>query len=162
MQKIMCSYRHRSWAYCLVLRTLRDVAAMRLFDETAIVVATIWAEARSETLEGIIAVGEVIRRRTKIRYNSDGTLTGTCGRVAQFSCWSDKQRVPMLNLDWDDPVVRNCLEAWVQSEFTNYSNRAVLYYSPKAMKPKGSVPWWAPKCRLVSTIGGHLFFVENR
>jgi spore germination cell wall hydrolase CwlJ-like protein len=133
---------------------------VKLFDETAIVVATIWAEARSEPLEGIMAVGEVIRRRTKLRYNSDGTLTGTCGRVAQFSCWSDEQRILMFNLDWDDPVVTNCLQAWVQSEWTDYSNGAVLYYSPKAMRPKDTVPWWSANCRKVAELGGHIFFVE--
>lgn len=135
---------------------------MKLFDENAIAIATLWSEARSEPLEGIMAVGEVIRLRAKLHYNSDGTIIGTCCKKLQFSCWNhdDPQRLRMLKLDWSDPLVRQCKGAWEQSEWTAYANGALLYYAPAGMR-EGAVPWWAPKCREVARIGGHIFFVED-
>jgi N-acetylmuramoyl-L-alanine amidase len=137
---------------------------LRLFSEESIVLATLWAECRSEPLEGMLAVAEVIRRRTKDHYNSDGTLTGTCCKPYQFSCWNqdDKQRLRMLNLSDQDSMVMRMRDVWENSEFTDYSNGAVLYYSPDAMRPPGSVPEWTKDCRLVATIGRHLFYVEVR
>jgi N-acetylmuramoyl-L-alanine amidase len=137
---------------------------MRLLTEEAIILMTLWAEARGEPLEGMLAVAEVIRRRTKLHYNSDGSLTDTCTRNAQFSCWNndDEQRPMMFRLTDQEPLVMRLGEVWENSEFTDYSNGAVLYYSPAAMKPTGSVPWWAPKCRKVAEVGPHVFYVELR
>ncbi len=137
---------------------------MRLLSEEAIVLMTLWAECRGEPLEGMLAVAEVIRRRTELRYNSDGSLTDTCTRDSQFSCWNnaDKQRPMMLRLTDQDSLVMRLKQVWENSEWTDYSKGAVLYYSPEAMKPIGSAPWWVSKCRKVAEIGQHLFFVEER
>ena len=132
---------------------------MKLFNEISIVIATGWAEARGEPLEGLLAVFEVIRKRTRDHYNSDGTLIGTCCKDRQFSCWNnnDPQRLQMLKLDSNDPLVIRCTTAWVQSEWTNHSNGAVLYHA-KSMR---TYPYWVGKCRVVARIGEHIFYVEN-
>ncbi len=121
---------------------------------------TLWAECRSEPLEGMLAVAEVIRRRTKLGYNSDGTLTNTCCRPYQFSCWNteDKQRLRMLQLTDQDSMVMRLREVWEKSEFTDYSNGAVLYHA----NGMDIYPWWVKNCRQVATIGGHAFYVEWR
>jgi N-acetylmuramoyl-L-alanine amidase len=133
---------------------------MKLFSANNIAVATIWAESRGEPREGKMAVGEVIRRRTLIPYNSDGTIIGTCCRDRQFSSWNndDPQRLWMLRLDDTDPIVIDCKNAWEQSEFTDYSNGAVLYHA-NWLKP---IPYWAPKCRVVAKIGAHIFYLEDK
>jgi spore germination cell wall hydrolase CwlJ-like protein len=132
---------------------------MRLFSEEAIVLGTLWAECRSEPLEGMLAVAEVIRRRTKLHYNSDGTLTGTCCRDRQFSCWNntDKQRLRMLNLNYQDPMIVKLKDVWEQSEFTDYSNAAVLYHAGGMEQ----YPDWVMRAHKVATIGAHIFYVER-
>jgi N-acetylmuramoyl-L-alanine amidase len=132
---------------------------VRLFNENFIAIATIWAEARGEPREGRIAVGEVIRRRTKRRYNSDGTITGTCCRDRQFSCWNnnDPNRLKMLSLDDDDPLVIDCAQAWAESQWSDYTNGAVLYLALDSLK---YLPPWVRQCRVVAKIGAHTFYVE--
>jgi spore germination cell wall hydrolase CwlJ-like protein len=131
---------------------------LRLFSEESIVLATLWAECRSEPLEGMLAVAEVIRRRTKLHYNSDGTLTNTCTRDRQFSCWNntDKQRPKMLNLSDQDSMVMRMRDVWENSEWTDYSNGAVLYHAIGMEH----YPQWVTHSRVVATIGGHVFYVE--
>ena len=62
---------------------------MKLFDDDALAIATIWQEAEGEPYDAKVAVGEVIRERMRRKYNSDGTIAGTVGRRFQFSAFND-------------------------------------------------------------------------
>jgi N-acetylmuramoyl-L-alanine amidase len=132
---------------------------VRLLSEQSIVLMTLWAEVRGEPLEGMLAVAEVIRRRTRDHYNSDGTLTDTCTRDRQFSCWNntDRQRPRMFRLSDQDSVVIKLREVWENSEWTDYSNGAVLYHAI-GME---NYPDWVTRCREVARLGGHVFYVER-
>jgi cell wall hydrolase len=129
---------------------------MRLISDDRLGTITIWQEARNQSFEGMCAVGEVIRRREKTKYNSDGTMAGTIGRAWQFSGWNfnDPNFVPSLLLDDTDPVVHDCMRAWYASETTNYSKGAVLYCT-RAVSPP-----WARADKMVTEIGDHRFFVD--
>ena len=63
---------------------------------------TIWAEARSEPLEGKVAVASVIRNRALYGTGRFGIgYTGVCLKPKQFSCWNpgaDKNHVRVMDM----------------------------------------------------------------
>ena len=134
----------------------------RLVSEDALAVITIWQEARNEPFEGLVAVGEVIRNRMRLKYSSDGTVSGTVLRPLQFSGWNakDPSRIKSLRIDDEDKVVQKCLAAWeLSGTGTTHANGAVLYYAPAVV----DMPFWAkPDVAVqVAEIGGHRFYVEK-
>jgi spore germination cell wall hydrolase CwlJ-like protein len=131
---------------------------MKLVSDDIWAVLTIWQEARGEQHSGRVAVGEVIRNRMKRNYTSDGTAAGTVLHASQFSGWNtqDPNRIKCALLDDSDPLVQDCIAAWKESETSNLTNGAVLYYAltmPKA-------PPWAssPLVKFIVDIGHHRFF----
>ena len=131
---------------------------MRLVADDVWAVLTIWMEARGEPQEGRIAVAEVLRDRTRLRYQSDGTVPGTCLRALQFSCWNatDPNRILAAKLDDRDPLVPECFAAWREAiAGSNYAKQGLLYYNPAAVR---IVPPWVGACHQVAAIGRHLFF----
>ena len=132
---------------------------MRLISDTALAVLTIWQEARNQPHEGKVAVAEVIRNRMKERYSSDGTVAGTVARAYQFSGWNtkDPNRVPSLQLDDSDPVVKECLRAWLEANTngTNYAQGALLYLNPSILPV---LPAWVRNSDKVAEIGDHVFY----
>jgi|SRR6266850_1614937 len=135
--------------------------ARRLVSDDAWAILTILQEADASPQEERIAVGEVIRDRTKLKYNSNGTISGTCLKAGQFSGWDtkDPNRIRVATADLDDPIVQACAGAWATAmKGSSFAKGALLYYAPKAMKPPGSVPWWVPDCVQVAAVGSQLFF----
>jgi N-acetylmuramoyl-L-alanine amidase len=133
----------------------------RLFTDDAIATACVWAEARSEPLDGKIAVAEVIRNRMHLGYFSDGSVAGTVFRPWQFSCMNtDNQwRSKIFELDWDSPTVKECAQAWQIAKGGSASvGKAVLYYAEYIAAPR-----WAKAegVKLVKQIGRHLFFEDR-
>ena len=122
---------------------------MRLISDEALAVATIWLEARGESLDGKIAVAEVIRNRTARKYASDGTVAGTCFAPLQFSGWNslDKNRAAALQLDDADPTVAECLDAWLRAaQGSARTDGAVCYLNPDVTRDQrgdGTLPAWA-------------------
>jgi N-acetylmuramoyl-L-alanine amidase len=132
---------------------------VRVFSDDILAIGTIRGEARGEPREGKMGVGEVIRTRMRLHYNSDGTMPGTVCAPFQFSCWNhnDPNRLMILKSDDQDAEWMDCKHAWVQSEHTDYTNGAVLYHA-RWLKP---LPYWVKNCRVVARIGQHIFYVER-
>lgn len=130
---------------------------MRLFNDDNLAVANIWAEARGESIEGKIAVGEVMRTRTLRRYASNGTLASTIFWPKQFSGFNTENdwRHAIFELDSADADVRECYEAWMKSETSDLTKGAVLYCNLNAVK---SIPSWARPDRWIVDVGQHSFF----
>lgn len=131
---------------------------MRLIADEVFGQITAWAEARGEPYEGKIAVCEVIQRRAKLRYSSDGTIFGTVSRPHQFSCWnpSDPNFLPMFQIDSADPVVNDIAVAWFRAKAgPEVVPGAVLYANLDLVS---HVPSWADPAKLVAKIGQHSFF----
>lgn len=64
-------------------------ALLKLLGETAILALTLYGEARSEPIEGIVAVGNVIQHRANdAKHRWKPTLAGVCLQPWQFSCWN--------------------------------------------------------------------------
>src|SRR5690349_17588094 len=113
-----------------------------LITPDALAVCTIWQEARGESYLGKIAVGEVIRNRMGRLYSSDGTVAGTVLRPWQFSGWesNDPNRIKSMQIRDEDPIVKECMQAWTQSKITSHVRGAVLYCNLKAVQSR---PPWA-------------------
>jgi hypothetical protein len=132
---------------------------MRMFYDIDLAVANLWAEARGESLEGKIAVAEVVRTRTKRRYASNGTIASTIFWPYQFSGFNTDNawRSKIFELDNIDAVVRECFEAWGKSEHTDLTHGAVLYCNLAILR---TPPSWAREDKKLAVIGQHSFFSD--
>jgi hypothetical protein len=119
---------------------------------------TAWAEARGEPFDGQVAVCEVIQRRARMRYFSDGTIFGTVTRPSQFSCWSakDPNYLKMFVIDSSDPVVNQISVAWDRAKAGPEMIPGALLYANLSILP--TAPTWADPAKLVAAIGHHSFF----
>lgn len=133
---------------------------MRLISDDALGIMAVWAEAEGEPYEGKCAVGEVIRKRAVTKYNNRGGIASTLVTPYQFSFFNmnpgDRARLTKaLEIDTTNPVVDECRRAWEESETSNYSKGAVLYYNPAAVV---STPAWAQVYTMVAQVGRHRFY----
>lgn len=134
---------------------------MRLVNDDAWAVMTIWAEARGEAHFGKVAVAEVIRNRMKGKYQSDGSVPGTVLRPLQFSCWNslDANRLAAAMISDTDLNVGDCILAWKESEHSDLTRGAVLYYNPAVVSHP---PVWAIDANRTAVVGAHHFYKDGR
>lgn len=128
---------------------------MRLIADYLIGVVTVFQEAEGEPYEGKVAVAEVILRRTKRKFMSDGTVIGTCLRRLQFSGWNDNSpnRIRSLQIDTSVPAVNDCVRAWIEADKgSNLVPDCLHYYAHKIVSPP-----WTEGAEVVATIGNHTF-----
>ena len=127
-------------------------------EDEILVVATLWQEARGSSAIERLAVAHVIRNRMARPYASDGTIAGTVLRPWQFSGWMNPA-IKAESLEYAKTDSLGLLAVWNESaNDPDPSDGAVLYYSPGAMKPRGSAPYWAAVSTLVMTMPEFLFF----
>ena len=135
---------------------------MDLVSPSAWAIMTIAMEASAEPPEGKLAVAEVIRDRTLLRYHSDGTVASTVLRPYQFSGWNtgDPNRLRTASLSLGGKVFTECAQAWIKacSEHTSVAKGAVLYHA-LTVDP---LPQWAIAAgvRLVVVVGRHQFYTD--
>ena len=119
----------------------------------------IFAEARSEPYEGQVAVGNVIRNRTKRKFFSQGTVVSTVTHAYQFS-WlntGDAQRTRVFSALWEDPALKSAARAWFESEHRDEVGDALYYHGDYVH------PYWAKAngIKFVKQIGRHLFYRDG-
>ena len=123
-------------------------------------VMTILQEARSQTLDGMIGVAEVIRDRTKSKFYSNGTVISTVLWPYQFSGWNtkDPNREICGKMELDNPLVIMAIRAWriANNNFTSLTGGA-LFYHASSMNP---FPDWATSGEVEKTtqIQDHIFY----
>jgi spore germination cell wall hydrolase CwlJ-like protein len=133
---------------------------MRLVTDDIWGIIAVWQEAEGEIFLGKVAVAEVILRRAKLKYNSDGTIAGTVSRRYQFSSFNDDSHdnlrlIRSLQIDDDDPIVKECISAWSQAKTgPEVVPGAVLYANLDI-----SSPAWALATKTVGKIDHHTFFL---
>lgn len=140
---------------------------MILISDEALAAVTIRSEAEGEPYDGKVAVGEVIRNRMKHRFFSDGSVPGTVCRSYQFSAWNDdgnnnKLLIRVLKSDDSEAVVKECVQAWRDSELTNLVKGALFYMNVALVRSwnHGHLPkWWDIDATPVGevVIGHHTF-----
>ena len=131
---------------------------MNLINPDALAAAQIWAEAEGEPFFCKLGVGEAIRNRMRFRYSSDGTVAGTVARRFQFSSFNDDvgdnaRLIKSLELDDEDPVVRECIRAWRESVASGLVGTAVCYYAVTIPPPS-----WVPGMEFVAQFGKTRFY----
>lgn len=137
--------------------------------DEAILGLTLYGEARGEPIEGIIAVGCVIRNRVNdVKKRWPQTYRGVCLQKFQFSVWleaggaanhneilalaqrlRDNEAIPELDeVAWVAlGIARNALK-----DNTKRSN----HYHSVSMKPR---PTWAQSYVPATQVKGHVFYV---
>lgn len=132
---------------------------MRLVPDSAWGVMTVWSESRSESFAGMVAVGEVVWRRTVMGIFSKGTVASTVLWPYQFSCWNtkDANRLLVATLDTDDRLVQTCARAWQEAiNGSDLTKGGTHYYNPAIV-----TPGWAHKMTVTARIGRHCFLKEG-
>jgi len=139
----------------------------RLVPDRIWAIMTLMQEAQGEPYATKLGVAEVILRRTRLKYMSDGTVASTCLWPMQFSGWNAqdatpayRERIECAKIDDQNPVVKECMRAWDEAVAgSNATNGALLYYNPSIVKP---APAWAAKCNEVAVIDSHRYMVEMK
>ena len=130
----------------------------RLVSDDVWAVMTIWQEARGEAYAGKLAVAEVIRNRTRQRFQSAGSVASTVLARYQFSGWNtgEVNRIPAALLDDTAPAVAECRRAWAEAQAgSDTVHGAVFYLNPKLVP---SLPAWASAAKRVARVGAHDFY----
>lgn len=132
---------------------------MKLIPDYLWGVLTVWMEARGETYQGKVAVAEVIQRRTKRKFFSDGTIASTCLWPVQFSAWNtrDPNRIKAAVLDSTDIAVSDCVRAWLEAERgSGLVPGAMHYFNAHIVTPS-----WATGAKVVAVIDHHTFVIPG-
>lgn len=134
---------------------------------------TLWGEARGESIEGKIAVANIIVNRAKAGDRYGIGIRGVCIHKSQFSCWwpwggaaNHAALLALAERQFTGGVVQigdpldECL--WVAEGITgrrvaDNTNGANHYYSPSGMIHQ-LVPRWAIGLEPCARIGRHVFF----
>jgi spore germination cell wall hydrolase CwlJ-like protein len=126
-----------------------------LIPDWCLAVATIRGEAESESFNGKVAVGFVIRERMRLKFYSKGDVASTVLFPFQFSFWNtdSKRRDDICSSLLEDPQTKEALQAWIASSSTDVlPPGTVLYHADYVM------PNWAAESVRVAQIGRHLFY----
>ena len=132
---------------------------MKLIEDHVLGIICVFQEAEAESLQGKRAVAEVIQRRTKRRYMSDGTVSGTVLRRLQFSGMNHnaKNRIRSFQIDSSNKIVDECVRAWYAAERgPDLVPECMHYFNPAIVKPA-----WAKDAIVVAAIDHHLFVIPK-
>lgn len=123
-----------------------------------IAIYTIVAEGRNQSLEGQIAIANVIRNRVAQKRWYGRTVEEVCKKPWQFSCWNNKKdRNYPYNIKITNNIWNNAKKAWDLSANTNLVDNANLYHTTK-VKPSWNK---SKKVKFIKKIDDHLFYYES-
>ena len=126
-----------------------------------VIAKTLYAEARSEGVDGIVAVATVIYNRANGNYNK---AIKECLKPKQFSCWNGKSdiSVPRVNGSYhpknkwtDAEAYKFCLE--LQNDMKTGFFKPKFNWNHYAVT--GTKVYWYNKMRNIKEIGNHTFGV---
>lgn len=144
-------------------------AAITLLTEPQIVALVLYGESRSEPVQGIVAVGCVIRNRVRKPAWWGHDFAGVCLQPWQFSCLSPKggagnykkvlsfaERMAKKT-QLTNPLERQC--AWVAQgivgDYVVDVVKGATHYHTKTLTPR---PEWAMGHAPIAQIGAHVFY----
>lgn len=149
------------------------IAALRALGDLSVLTLTLDGEAEGEPIEGIVAVGSVIRTRLQQPKRFGATVADVCLEAGQFSCWlqiggfADNARVLARAAAIDagqtpiDAPFRQC--RWVASGILNGELRdnvqGATHYVTAALFDSPAAPSWVRKARVVARVGSQVFLI---
>lgn len=113
------------------------------------IIETLILEARGEGIEGMVAVGEVIRTRAEERGLS---YRAVCLQRKQFSCWNDRQSALNTLKTQNKAIFRLAAKAWEASESSNLTHKSNHYHNLRVK------PYWIRGKKPVAQVKNHLFY----
>ena len=126
-------------------------------EDILIMARTIYGEARSESYKGKKAVGHVIINRTNGAVSKhDHTISATCLRYKQFSCWNkgDPNRDRLMSVEITNSQFQGCIRAALDSmQEEDFTNGADHYHTSYI-----DTPYWAKGHQPCFEEGLHLFY----
>ena len=138
----------------LIVPSLAQAAAITRNDAD-ILTRTVYGEAVGESEKGQIAVAHVIFNRvrsTDPQFKRDTTVSATCLRPGQFSCWRDAHRLRHLDLS-RAPAADVLNLIWLATHQylrgEDYSNGATFFVRAGTIAPGNT--------EVVTRIGKHIF-----
>ena len=114
-----------------------------------VVIQTLLLESRGEGLDGITAVGEVIRTRSRTRKQSFSEI---CLASHQFSCWNSPKAAKRAISGVSGREHQLAVKAWELSQHTKLVNNADHYCTFTV------TPYWCKNKIPTAVIGLHRFF----
>ena len=120
-------------------------------EDEKVVAQTILMEALGEGFRGMVAVGEVIRNRTRLFMKDPEAV---CLMPKQFSCWNDEARARAFLEKYRDYYFI-ALAAWFESQNSDLTDGATDYHANYVH------PYWADAYRAVACLGKHIFYVRE-
>lgn len=114
-------------------------------------VETIYLEAGNQSLEGQIAVGEVIRTRMRQK-----GLKEVITKPYAFSCWNNARNAQKRLEMASSQSIQTAWKAWEASSESNLTHRATHYFNPGLANPS-----WAKRMDKTVAIGNHTFYKER-
>jgi len=136
-------------------------------EDIKVLAMTLWAEARGEGKDGMIAVAWAIRNRVEMDLGNDNKpdwwgegYVGVCKAPWQFSCWnkndpnykylSGQVKIPDLQYY----IAKECAMLVIDGSVPDPTGKATHYYSISMIAP----PKWAKHGTYSCRIGRHIFF----
>lgn len=151
--------------------TVEDVQD-KLSEEQALFL-TVWAESRSLSLSGQIAVACCIRNRVLRKFRGTD-YRSVCFSRLQFSCWtrlgggpnfeallaSCQQAMVLPEVRWPTPLklTKQIAQGIMSDEITDNTGGATHYYHKSIPAPS----WTLPPSEFTKEIGGHRFYKNVR
>lgn len=157
---------------------MTDVDVVAQLTDLQTLALTLYGEARSEPIEGRIAIANVIRNRVSASRPSFGlSLKGVCLKAWQFSCWlpgggkeNYEHLMKIARQVWTEerqqhpaPILRECFwiaDGLIANQFRDNTEGATHYCTFKLWKE--NPPAWTKGHRPVTTVGDHVFFAGVR
>ena len=120
---------------------------------------TVVQEASSESLDGQVAVAEVIQTRMRLKIQSDGTVEGTVLKPYQFSGWNTKDPNRIRSIRASRTNFLKAAISWFTAELTpnRLTDGATHYFNPDVVPE----PAWARGIVPIRIIGHHKFYKLN-
>lgn len=141
----------------------------RALPERIVLALTLWAEGRSETVDGRIAIGCTIRNRRKLRRQS---VIDVCLAPNQYSCWIPEggtanhralEAVTRAIADGaavTDAVLVECL--WIADGILSAACRDLTHgadhYVTTELLSSNAKPKWLARMAWTATVGRHAFY----
>lgn len=118
-------------------------------DSGHIPILTLMLEGDGEGIEGMQAIGEVIRNRAKARRM---TWAAVCMQPKQFSAWNSPAYVERRLAADDGSAYQRASRAWELSASSNLVGDSCHYHA------KSILPYWAKGRAPYARIANHVFY----
>lgn len=125
-------------------------------DPSEVAIQTIVGEARGESLEGQIAVGEVIRNRFRANSWYGDSFEEVCLYPYQFSFWNSRSKARKVLWSIEPAVWQRAARAWEASRNSDLTKGATHYHA------WGIGPLWTFDMKQTVRIGNHVFYREKK